>query len=73
MPWARRTRIAVAFAAFGLVSHFVPSEPFLTPYLIDVKGFSEDQVPSPAGPPPQPAGASNARAGDGGRIATAWP
>ena len=43
-PWSRTARVAAVFAAFGLLSHFVPSEPFLTPYLIDVKGFTEDEV-----------------------------
>lgn len=43
--WSPRVvRVAAVFAAFGLISHFVPSEPFLTPYLIDVKGFTEDEV-----------------------------
>jgi hypothetical protein len=42
-PWTRRG-VLVVFAAYGLLGHFVPSEPFLTPYLIDVKGFPEDVV-----------------------------
>jgi len=40
----RAVRVAAVFAAFGFISHFVPSEPFLTQYLIDVKGFTEAEV-----------------------------
>jgi len=37
-------RVAIVFCGFALVCNFVPSEPFLTPYLLNVKGFTEDEV-----------------------------
>jgi hypothetical protein len=36
--------VIAAFCVLGFFTHFKPAEPFLTPYLVDFKNFTLDQV-----------------------------